>query len=128
MNFEEWLSLSDDERDRIQQTWNPYGDGYWPHLLASAEERFRQEFGHAPHVVGITSGVYHGGTLIIGVTLDLPLAVRSEQIPSRYLGFHVQQFWSPQRGKNAEPSGAANRGQPVRSNTNRASPAAGPGG
>jgi hypothetical protein len=101
MTFEEWLALSDDERNRLQTKWNPYGDGYWHALLAQAQEKFRQEFGRAPHVVGIHGGIYHGGTLIIGVTLDLPYPIRSEDIPSRYLGFRVMQFGNSKQQQGA---------------------------
>jgi len=100
--FEKWVSLSKEEQDRIQATWNPYAEGYWGKLLEQAKEKFRLEFGGAPNVVDVLSGVYHGGTLIIGVALGLPCGERSAEIPSRYAGFHVQQFWSSQREKNVK--------------------------
>jgi len=98
ISFEKWLSLSEAEQDRIQATWNPYADGYWQNLLTQATEKFRQEFSGSPVVVGVTCGTYHGGTLIIGVTLNLPLGERAKEIPSKYVGFHVQHFWSSKRG------------------------------
>jgi hypothetical protein len=102
ISFEKWLSFSKEEQDRIQATWNSYADGYWGKLLKQAEGKFRLEFGSAPPIVGVTSGTYHGGTLIIGVTLDLPCGERSKEIPSKYAGFHVQQFWSSKRGLKKE--------------------------
>jgi hypothetical protein len=96
--FEKWVSFSKEEQERIQATWNPYADGCWGNLLKQAEEKFWLEFGGAPHVADETSGTYHGGTLIIGVTLNLPCGERSKEIPSKYAGFHVQQFWSSKRG------------------------------
>ena len=90
--------FSEEEQKRIQATWNPYADGYWAKLLKQAEEKFRLEFESKSHVVGVTSGTYHGGTLIIGVTLDLSCGERSKEIPSKYAGFHLQQFWSSKRG------------------------------
>ena len=100
ISFEKWLSLSKEEQDQIQATWNPYADGNWGKLLEQAREKFRLEFGGAPHVVDVVGGTYHEGTLIIGVTLDLPCGERSAGIPSRYEGFHVQQFWSSKRRTN----------------------------
>jgi hypothetical protein len=92
MHFEEWVALSDSARVEIQKDWNPYAEGYWTDLLAQAAARFRGEFGHLPHLVDVAHGVYHGGTLIIGVVTDLPLAQRLD-LPSSYLGFRLMQFW-----------------------------------
>ena len=99
MSFDEWIALPNEEQDRIQREWNPYAGGYWNELLAKAEERFRQEFGKLPDVLDVTKGTYHGGTLIIGVTLGLPLGRRDKQIPERFAGFHVQQFWASKTRK-----------------------------
>ena len=94
ISFEEWLALSKEEQVRLQSTWNPYGDGYWHQLRAQAEERFRQDYGSMPRIVAIHGGVYHGGTLIIGVILDTLHEASSLGIPSWYAGFHVMQFGS----------------------------------
>lgn len=102
MLFQEWLALSDSERLERQKEWRPYEDGYWQKLLAEAAARFRTEFGTLPHVVDFNYGVYHGGTLILGVVTDLPLSQRVA-IPSYYLGFPVLQFH-----KGLAPSERAN--------------------
>ena len=94
LTFEEWLSLSEDEQDCLQRKWNPYKEGYWHGLRAQAEAKFRKAFEDTSHVVEVHGGLYHGGTLIIGVTLDLPSGTLPKGIPSRYAGFHVQHFWT----------------------------------
>ncbi|HEY3931579.1 MAG TPA: hypothetical protein VGM58_04335 [Verrucomicrobiae bacterium] len=97
ITFEKWQSLSEEEQRKIEATWNPYANGYWQNLLTQATEKFKQEFSKASQIVDVTCGTYHGGTLIIGVTLNLPLGERLKEIPSRFAGFHVQQFWSSKR-------------------------------
>jgi len=72
ISFDEWLSLSESEQEQLQKEWNPYEEGYWHTLRAMAERRFRDEFGANPHILDVHGGIYHGGILIIGVTLDLP--------------------------------------------------------
>jgi hypothetical protein len=98
ITFEKWLSLSEEEQKKIEATWNPNANGYWQNLLTQATEKFKKEFSSLSQIVGVTSGMYHGGTLIIGVTLNLPLGERPKEIPSRFAGFHVQQFWSSKHG------------------------------
>jgi hypothetical protein len=91
VQFQEWLALSDSARVECQKIWNTYGEGYWHELLEEAANRFRSEFGRTPHVLETNHGVYHGGTLIIGVVTDLPYPKRVE-IPAYYVGFPVMQF------------------------------------
>jgi hypothetical protein len=91
MLFQEWLALSDAERLEDQKRWRPNEDGYWQTLLREAAARFRCEFSTLPHVVDFNYGMYHGGTLILGVVTDLPVSQRVE-VPSNYLGFPVLQF------------------------------------
>lgn len=91
MNFEEWLALSDSERLASQAEWQPYVDGYWHELVAEAANRLRTDIGYLPHVLDINFGVYHGGTLILGVVTDLKYPQVLE-LPSSYLGFPLMQF------------------------------------
>jgi hypothetical protein len=91
MQFQEWLLLSDSARGECQKIWNTYGEGYWHRLLEEAANRFREEFAWTLHVLEINHGIYHGGTLIIGVVTDLPYPQRLE-LPVYYVGFPVMQF------------------------------------
>ena len=91
MTFDQWVALSEVERNATTRGWNVYADGYWHALADKAEVAFREAYGLLPHIVAINHGVYHGGTLIIGVTTDLPAGSKVE-VPDQYLGFQVMQF------------------------------------
>jgi hypothetical protein len=91
MTIDQWLALSSAERSKLQESWNPYGDGYWHKLAEEAASLLRAEVGHLPHVRDITFGTYHGGTLILGIATDLHFPERLE-LPSYFLGFPVLQF------------------------------------
>jgi hypothetical protein len=98
MTFDHWLALSNAERLKLQESWSPYEDGYWHKLAEEAAARLRAEIGNLPHVRDIHFGTYHGGTLILGITTDLPVPERLE-LPSYYLGFPVLQFCGGGRPK-----------------------------
>ena len=91
MDFDRWLSLSEEDRRATQKQWNVYGEGYWHSLVAQAAERFPAEFASRSHVRFVRHGIYHGGELIIGVTTDLPYP-KIIRLPESYLGFRVMQF------------------------------------
>lgn len=91
MGIQEWLALSNSERLERQKEWSVYEGGYWHDLVAEAAARLRSEIGQLPHVREINHGVYHGGTLILGVVTDLVYPEKLE-LPSYYLGFPVLQF------------------------------------
>ena len=91
MTLREWLDLTDSERAACQKEWSPYEDGYWHDLATEAAAKLRTEIAHNAHVRDVTSGVYHGGTLIIGVVNDLAYPGKLD-LPSYYLGFPLLQF------------------------------------
>jgi hypothetical protein len=45
MDFAEWLSLSEAEREAEKRTWYPFEPGYWHSLAVEAAARFNAEFG-----------------------------------------------------------------------------------
>ena len=85
MDFDRWLSLSEEDRQATQKQWNVYGEGYWHSLVAQAAECFTAEFASRSHVRFVRHGIYHGGELIIGVTTDLPYP-KIIRLPESYLG------------------------------------------
>jgi hypothetical protein len=91
VKFDQWLTLSETEKQAEQACWNPYREGYWHDLLSEAAKRFEAEFASVTHVRDVHSGTYHGGELIIGVSTDLPYP-QTITLPDSYLGFRVMQF------------------------------------
>jgi hypothetical protein len=91
VKFDQWLKLSEAEKQAEQARWNAYGNGYWHDLLSEAAKRFEAEFKPLAHVRDIHSGTCHGGELIIGVSTDLPYP-QTITLPDSYLGFRVMQF------------------------------------
>ena len=91
MTIDEWTNLSEQEREKLQEQWNPYGEGYWHQLVKDAAQRFRDEYGSQENVKSVDSGTYHGGTLIIGVSTGLTHPEKAN-IPDKYLGFPIMQF------------------------------------
>jgi hypothetical protein len=83
--YENWLSMSDEERNQIIRSWNPYeGDGH--EILEKAFERFKESFGKPKGVLHLHCGLYHGGMFIIGVTVSKGSRV---QVPKSFEGFPV---------------------------------------
>jgi hypothetical protein len=105
MSFENWLSLSEAERKIERQTWQPYEDGYWHMLNAEAARRFQVEFGTIPQIRRMTSGTFHFGLLIIGVSTNL-WEPDHLPLPDTYLGFRVIQFCAGDLPDSYRPSAA----------------------
>jgi hypothetical protein len=91
VKFDQWLTLSETEKQAEQACWNPYREGYWHDLLSEAAKRVEAEFASVTHVRDVHSGAYHSGELIIGVFTDLPYP-QTITLPDSYLGFCVMQF------------------------------------
>jgi hypothetical protein len=85
LNYREWLSLSEEERQAVVRAWNPYeGDG--AELLKEAFSNFKQRYSTTEGVIEMQSGLYHGGILIIGVAVKKGYRVR---LPRVFEGFPV---------------------------------------
>jgi len=68
IGYKKWLALSAAEREALTRSWNPYeGDG--GAILREAFSRFQKEFGKPEGLINAHCGLYHGGALIIGVTV-----------------------------------------------------------
>jgi anti-sigma B factor antagonist len=93
MNFADWLSLSDAERETEKRHWQPFEAGYWHSIAVEAAARFAEEFGSTRHITGVFKSLYHARELIVAVQTDLspPDEVK---LPKSYLGFKVMQFAS----------------------------------
>ena len=89
--LDQWIDMSPADRKRFRRSWDPYADGYWHRLLEEAARRFDSETMPHPLVERIHSGVYHGGTLIIGVTTTLPYPEKLD-LPRKFADFPVLQF------------------------------------
>jgi anti-sigma B factor antagonist len=91
MNFQEWLSLSDAQRESEKRNWHVFEAGYWHSIAHEAVARFATEFTSAPHVRRIVKSLYHSDELIVAVQTDLspPEVI---PLPEIYLGFRVLQF------------------------------------
>jgi hypothetical protein len=83
--YEDWLSMSDEERNQIIRSWNPY-EGEGREIVEKAFERFKESFGKPKGVLDLHCGLYHGGMLIIGVTVSKGSRVR---VPKSFEGFPV---------------------------------------
>ena len=84
-NYTKWLALSDDERQVIMRSWNPYeGDGM--DILKEVFAHFQKQFGKPKGVVNTHCGLYHGGVLIIGVTIRKGSHVH---LPNVFEGFPI---------------------------------------
>ncbi len=92
ITYEEWLSYSEEERIKVYNSWNPYA-GEGSDLLKMAIERFKEKYGKNAKIE-IHGGVYHGGLLIIGVTINKGEKVT---LPQKFEGFPVTKFY---RSKN----------------------------
>jgi len=53
MNFGEWLSLSDVEREAEKLRWHAFEPGYWHSIAVEATARFAAEFGSTRHVTQV---------------------------------------------------------------------------
>jgi hypothetical protein len=91
MNFQEWVSLSDAQRESEKRKWHVFEAGYWHSIAHEAAARFTAEFISTPHVKRIVKSLYHADELIVAVQTDLspPEVI---PLPEVYLGFRVLQF------------------------------------
>jgi hypothetical protein len=93
MNFNEWLSVSDAQRESEKNNWHVFEPGYWHSIANEAAARFAAEFASTPHVHRICKSLYHADELIVAVQTDL-LPPNTIPLPESYLGFRVLQFAS----------------------------------
>jgi anti-sigma B factor antagonist len=91
MNFGEWLSLSDVEREAEKRRWHAFEPGYWHSIAVEAAARFAAEFGSTRHISQIFKSLYRARELVIAVQTDLA-APKEVRLPQSYLGFRVMQF------------------------------------
>ncbi len=93
MNFSEWNSLSDAEREAEKQNWHVFEAGYWHSIASEAAARFAVEFGSTRHVQRVCKSLYRSDELIVAVQTDLT-PPELATLPESYLGFRVLQFAS----------------------------------
>ena len=91
MNFGEWLSLSDVEREAEKRRWHAFEPGYWHSIAVEAAARFAAEFGSTRHITQVFKSLYRARELVIAVQTDLA-APKEVRLPQSYLGFRVMQF------------------------------------
>jgi hypothetical protein len=91
MTFNEWISLSDAERESERHNWHVFEPGYWHAIASEAAARFAAEFGATPHVRRIFKSLYHADELIVAVQTDVS-PQDSVPLPESYAGFRVLQF------------------------------------
>ena len=85
LGYKQWLVLSATEQKALMRSWNPYeGDG--SDILREAFSCFKKEFGKPEGVINTHCGLYHGGILIIGVTVRKGSHVH---VPKSFGGFPV---------------------------------------
>ena len=81
--FAEWVAMSDDERRRVIDRWNPYG-GEGLELLNQITEDFRAKYGHLRGIDITGPAVYHGGQWVIAV--NTPFVFDRRTLPNVHLG------------------------------------------
>lgn len=91
MNFGEWLSLSDAEREAEKRRWHAFEPGYWHALAVEAAARFAAEFGGKRHITHVFKSLYRARELVIAVQTNLA-PPKGLKLPQSYLGFRVMQF------------------------------------
>ena len=95
--YKEWLALSAAEREARTRSWNPY-EGDRADLLKEACARFQKAFGKPEGLLNVHCGLYHGGALIIGVTVRKGSRIR---VPRSFEGFSVVKMVSGGGNENA---------------------------
>jgi hypothetical protein len=99
--FEEWRSLPDSDRARIQAGWNTYG-GEGAEIVAQAADDFRAKFGHLPGLSVSGPGIYHGGSWVIAASH--PFVFDRRTIPESHLGINVHASIGPELPREFEAS------------------------
>ena len=85
IDYNEWLSLSASDREALKKSWDPYkGDG--ADILQQTCARFQKEFGKPEGLINVHCGLYHGGVLIIGVSIRAGSRIC---VPKSFEGFPV---------------------------------------
>lgn len=85
-SYDEWLALTDAQREQMQQAWNVYArEGYCIALMAAARLTFA-----IPHrVMDVQIGTCHGGAWALHIFPENPPSdALRQQIPS-FEGFPV---------------------------------------
>ena len=82
----DWLKLSDHERGKVVERWNPYG-GQGFALVEEITSDFRSKYGHLPRLQINRPGVYHGGQWVIA--LQHPFVFDRRTVPNWHLGIMV---------------------------------------
>ena len=85
IEYSRWLEMSEENREKLKRSWNPY-EGQGSDMLKYAFERFKREFPIRGDIQSLHCGVYHGGIHVIGVTVKKGSRVR---IPKKFEGFPV---------------------------------------
>ena len=91
MTFNEWLPLSETDRDVERRNWHVFEPGYWHALASEAAARFAAEFGTSPGVERVCKSLYRADELIVAVQ-TAAAAGKTLPLPETYLGFRVMQF------------------------------------
>lgn len=85
IEYNDWLLMSDEEREKVKSIWNPY-EGEGSGILEKVFEKFKNEFSNIDGIIDMHCGLYHGGQYIIGVSARKGTQVK---IPKKFEGFEV---------------------------------------
>jgi hypothetical protein len=91
-SYDEWLSLSEDERDRVhREVWNVYDrDGIGIATIAAG----RLALASSIKVLDVRIGTYHGGELVLHMCVsDGDYPKMPTMLSQRHEGFRV--IWMP---------------------------------
>jgi hypothetical protein len=90
ITFKEWLSLDDEKRKKIQESWQTNkGEGHY--IAKEAAKLFEDKYGGLENISKIRQGICHGGDWVIGAILRVG---HSLELPDEFLGFKVRKtFW-----------------------------------
>lgn len=106
MKYSEWLNLSDEQRRKIADAWNPF-EGEGVDLLNVAIERFRKEYAALLPVCTVTSALYHGS--VLGIAIAFKRGVKPRGPKGYFEGFPI--FRGHQAARQGE---GATRSRPTK--------------
>lgn len=86
--YDEWLSLSDENRIKIMRSWNPY-EKEGGEFAKIACERFKETVKDIEEIEDISFGIYHGGLWIISVAVKKGTKIK---VPEFFEGFPILVF------------------------------------
>ena len=92
MNYESWLSLTDQQRYEASQRWSGYEEGYWHSLVETAASNLAVELKEKVWVLNVHHAIHHGGSLVIGVVTSFKPGEKVPDLPYSYAGFPVLPF------------------------------------